>query len=76
MGRFHTTHPYLGEKGTTFGKIHEWNLVKSCHSKIFPLVVDSNLLKRNGKKQGLKEQLPPHNCQLSRRILKILQCAS
>ena len=37
MGRFHTTHPYLGEKGK-FGEIHDLNLVKVCHSKIFALV--------------------------------------
>ena len=51
MGKFHTNHPYLGEKGKKFGEIHDLNLVKSCHIKIFPLVFDSNLLKRNGKKK-------------------------
>ena len=66
MGRFHTAHPYLGEKRNKFGEIYDLNLVESCHSKIFPLVFDRNLLKRNGKKQGLKEQLTPHNCQLPR----------
>ena len=66
IGRFHTTHPYLGEKGNKFGEINDLNLVKSFHSKIFPLVFDSNLLKRNGKKKGLKEQLLPHSSQLSR----------
>ena len=39
MGRFHTTHPYLGEKGNKFGEIHDLNLVKACHSKIFALVL-------------------------------------
>ena len=38
MGRFHTTHPYLGEQGK-FGEIHDLNLVKVCHSKIFALVL-------------------------------------
>ena len=50
------------------------------HSVVKPIAnvsigFDSNLLKRNGKKQGLKEQLSPHNCQLSKLILKTLQCA-
>ena len=66
MGRFHKTHPYLCEKSNKFGEIHDLNLVKSFHSKIFTLVFDSNLLKKYGKNQGLKEQLPPHNCKLSR----------
>ena len=39
MGRFHTTHLYLGEKGNKFGETHDLNLVKACHSKIFALVL-------------------------------------
>ena len=39
MGRFHTSHPYLGEKGNKFGEIHGLNLVKACHSKILALVL-------------------------------------
>ena len=65
MGRFHTTQPYLGEKGNKFGEIHDLNLLKACIAKYLPCF-DSNLMKRNGKKQGLKEQLLPHNYQLSR----------
>ena len=39
MGRFHTTHPYLGEKGNKFSEIHDLNLAQACHSKIFALVL-------------------------------------
>ena len=39
IGRFQTTHPYLGEKGNKFGEIHDLNLVKACHSKTFALVL-------------------------------------
>ena len=39
MRRFHTTHPNLGEKDNKFGEIHDLNLVKACHSKIFTLVL-------------------------------------
>ena len=39
MGRFHTTHPYFGEKGNKFGEIDDLNLVKACHSKIFALAL-------------------------------------
>ena len=39
MVRYHTTHPCLGEKGNKFGEIHDLNLVKACHSKMFALVL-------------------------------------
>ena len=39
MRRFHTTHPYPGERDNKFGEIHDLNLVKACHSKIFALLL-------------------------------------
>ena len=39
MGRFHPTHPYLGEKGNKFGEIRDLNSVKACHRKIFASVL-------------------------------------
>ena len=49
MGRFHTTHQYVGERDNKFGEIHNLKLIKASHSKIFALVFGSNLLTRNGK---------------------------
>ena len=35
MGRFCSTHPYVGEKDNKFDEMHNLNLVERCHSKIF-----------------------------------------
>ena len=57
----------------TIIEINNLNLAEACHTKKQNICLgfDSNLLKRNGKKQGQQEQLPPLNYQVNFEVFEI-----
>ena len=52
MGRFHKTHPYVGERGNKFGEIYNLILVEARHN--ICLDFDSNLF---DEKKWLKTRI-------------------
>ena len=64
-GRFHTAHPYAGEKGNKFEVIYNLNLVEASHSKILASVLIVICRKEMVKSKDYKSNyhLTTANCQ-------------